>query len=704
MAMMRQFRVLNVDDYQAGLYAKSRALREAGFEVIEAGTGAEAIRKAETEAPDLALLDVHLPDMSGIQVSRHLKAGGVTASILILQISATYTGGDTRVEALDAGADSYMVEPVEPRELVANVRALLRLRAAEEQVRASAAEAEDRRREAETFAALASAMSASLDLEPTLHAIGRATRTLCRCDFAWLALRDSESGDLAIRYRVDDDFRLYDPPHRLPLGPGLGAEVMRTGRPVRSVYGAGGAPGDGADDLLARTEGVGAVLAVPVQVYGRLAGLIYALNRAPEAFGAASELTLERIASHAALAIRNSQLFTREQAARADAETANRAKDQFLAVLSHELRTPLQPIIGWVHVVRSTGFERSTVIHALEVIERNIRAQTQLVDDLLDVSGIINGKLRLEVEVIALPRVVEAAVEVVRPAANAKAVTITTSLGAASPVMGDAARLQQVVWNLLSNAVKFTPRGGTVDVTLDRVSSHVEIAVKDTGQGIARDFLPYVFDRFRQADSSTTRKAAGLGLGLAIVRHLVELHGGTVAADSPGEDQGATFSVRLPVLAIAPAETAGTVGGAPSSVEVPSIAGVRVLVVDDQPDGRELMRVLLAGAGAVVDTASSADEALAALARFSPDVILADLEMPGTDGYALIREIRARSVEQGGHTPAAAISAHVRPPDRTRALAAGFQTHIAKPATPTEVLATVAALSGRPWRALTEGA
>ncbi len=480
---------------------------------------------------------------------------------------------------------------------------------------------------------------------------------------------------------------------------------MRTSRPVRSVYGSGGAPGDGADDLLARTEGVGAVLAVPVQVYGRLAGLIYALNRAPEPFGAASELTLERIASHAALAIRNSQLFAREQAARADAETANRAKDQFLAVLSHELRTPLQPIIGWVHVVRATGFERSTMIHALEVIERNIRAQTQLVDDLLDVSGIINGKLRLEVQVIALRRVVEAAVEVVRPAANAKAVTITTSLRTSSPVMGDAARLQQVVWNLMSNAVKFTPRGGTVDVTLDRVNSHVEIAVKDTGQGIERDFLPYVFDRFRQADSSTTRKAAGLGLGLAIVRHLVELHGGTVAADSPGEGQGATFSVRLPVLAIAPVRAPAVAEREPpSSVEVPSIAGVRVLVVDDQPDGRELMQVLLAGAGAVVDTASSADEALAALARFRPDVILADLEMPGTDGYALIREIRARSVEQGGHTPAAAVSAHVRPQDRTRALAAGFQTHIAKPATPTEVLATVAALSGRPWRALTEGA
>jgi signal transduction histidine kinase/DNA-binding response OmpR family regulator len=700
-AITRQFKVLNVDDYPPGLYGKSRALKEAGFVVFEAVTGSDAIRKAEAEAPDLILLDVQLPDMSGIEVSRHLKSGPTTGSILILQISATYKGEDHRVEALDAGADAYMVEPVEPRELVANVRALLRLRVAEEQVRATAVEAEDRRREAETFAALAGAMSASLDLEPTLHAIGRATRTLCHCDFAWLALRHADTGELAIRYRVDGGFSTYDPPHQLVLGPGVGAEVMRTGRPVRSVY-ASGATGAGPDDLLARREGVGAVLVVPVQVYGRVAGLVYALNRAPDPFSAASELTLERIASHAALAIRNSQLYAREQAARAEAEAANRAKDEFLAVLSHELRTPLQPIIGWVHVVRATGFERSTMTHALEVIERNIRAQTQLVDDLLDVSGIINGKLRLEVQVITLPRVVEAAVEVVRPAANAKAVTITTTLRATSPVMGDAARLQQVVWNLLSNAVKFTPRGGAVEVTLDRVSSQVQIAVTDSGQGIPRDFLPYVFERFRQGDSSTTRRAAGLGLGLAIVRHLVELHGGTVAADSPGAGQGATFTVRLPVLAITP--EAATAGGAgtPPAVDVPPITGARVLVVDDQPDGRELMRVVLVGAGAVVETAGSAEEALTALRLFRPDVILADLEMPGTDGYTLIREIRARPGEEGGHTPAAAVSAHVRREDRTRALAAGFQTHIAKPATPAEVLATVAALSGRPWRALPE--
>ena len=703
MSEPRQFRVLNVDDYHIGLYAKSRVLRQAGFAVTEATTGQEALEQVRVHTPDLILLDVQLPDMSGIEVARQLKANPRTAAILVLQISATFKEESYRVHALDAGADSYLVEPVQPQELVANVRALLRLRVAEETARAAAAEAELRRREAETFAELAGAINASLDLEPTLHAIVRAARALCRCDFVWLAVRGRDTARMEIRYRADDHLTPYGTPHAIEGEDGLGGQVMRTGRPVRVEPDAPGALAAGADGALARAEGVGAAVAVPVVVYGRVEGLLYALNRGPRRLADGDEVTLGRIAHHAAIAIRNSQLYAGEQAARAEAEAANRSKDQFLAVLSHELRTPLQPIIGWVHVIRESGMDPAMVTQALEVIERNARAQAQLVDDLLDVSRIISGKLRIDVRPMNLARVARSAIDVVQPAADAKQLRLISDLDEpAGAIMGDADRLQQVVWNLVSNAVKFTPQGGRVHVRLRRIGGYAELSVEDTGQGIAPAFLPFVFDRFRQADSSTTRESTGLGLGLAIVRHLVELHGGTVSARSAGADRGSTFAVRLPLVAgtdadrgVAPLLDAD---GATDAGALPSIAGVRVLVVDDQRDGRDLMQAMLVRAGAVVEAVGSAAEALSALDRFRPDVLLSDLEMPGVDGYTLIREIRARTPEHGGQTPAAALTAHARREERTRALAAGYQTHIAKPATGAEVLAAVAALTGRAGR------
>ena len=508
MAEPRRFRILNVDDYPIGLYAKSRVLRQAGFLVTEASTGAGALERARADSPDLVLLDVQLPDLSGIEVARQLKSDPLTAPILILQISATFKEESYRVHSLDAGADSYLVEPIQPQELIANVRALLRLRVAEESARAAAADAEERRREAETFAELGSAINASLDLEPTLHAIGRAARLLCRCDFVWLAVRDPESGRVEIRYRVDDRMTAYATPHPVGEGAGVGAEVLRSGLPVRTGPETPGALAAGPDGALARAEGVGAALAVPVTVHGGVEGLLYALRHAAGRFPHAAQVALERVAHHAALAIRNSQLYAREQAARAEAEAANRSKDQFLAVLSHELRTPLQPIIGWVHVVRESGMDPAIIPQALEVIERNARAQAQLVDDLLDVSRIISGKLRIEVRPINLASVARSALEVVRPAADAKQVRVTSLLDdGVGLLMGDADRLQQVVWNLVSNAVKFTPQHGRVHVELRRQDGHAELSVADSGQGIAPAFLPFVFDRFRQADSSSTRES-----------------------------------------------------------------------------------------------------------------------------------------------------------------------------------------------------
>ncbi|MDQ3754101.1 MAG: PAS domain S-box protein, partial [Acidobacteriota bacterium] len=390
-----------------------------------------------------------------------------------------------------------------------------------------------------------------------------------------------------------------------------------------------------------------------------------------------------------------------ERDARAEAEQANRLKDEFLATVSHELRTPLTAILGWARILQDDRLDASVVKNALATIERNAQAQNQLIEDLMDVSRIITGKLRLNVRPVELVVVINAAIEAVRPAAEAKGIRLQPVLDPiASAVSGDPDRLQQIVWNLLSNAIKFTPKGGRVQVRLERINSHIEIVVSDTGQGINAEFLPYVFDRFRQADASTTRKHGGLGLGLAIVRQLVEMHGGTASVASDGEGRGATFTVKLPLL-IMRHEPGDEERRHPQVVEgikiecPPELDGVRVLVVDDEPDARQLLTVVLERCGAKILTASSATEALRLLAEVRPDVLLSDIGMPGEDGYSLIRKVRALPAEQGGRTPAAALTAYASAEDRKRVLLAGFQLHIPKPVEPTELITVVASLAGR---------
>jgi PAS domain S-box-containing protein len=394
-----------------------------------------------------------------------------------------------------------------------------------------------------------------------------------------------------------------------------------------------------------------------------------------------------------------SKLLDWEQRARVQAEAANRAKDEFLATVSHELRTPLNAMLGWARMLRADKLDGATSARALEAIERNAKSQAQLIEDLLDVSRIISGKLRLDVRSVELPLVIEAAIDAVRPAAEAKQIRLQTVLDPrAGPVAGDSDRLQQVVWNLLSNAVKFTPKGGRVQVRLERINSHVEVTVSDTGKGISADFLPYLFDRFRQEDGTPSRKYGGLGLGLAIVRHLSELHGGTVSAESAGEGQGAAFRVSLPLMIVS--QPGGVLAsgltrvhptaGQPLPFDCPPVLGnVRVLVVDDEPDACEILSVILEQCGAEVKAVNSAPEALEALQDWRPRVLLADIGMPGEDGYALLRRVRALPPEQGGTTPAAALTAFARTEDRVRALSAGFQIHVPKPVEPAELVAVV---------------
>ena len=381
---------------------------------------------------------------------------------------------------------------------------------------------------------------------------------------------------------------------------------------------------------------------------------------------------------------------------------ANRLKDEFLATVSHELRTPLTAILGWAHLLRAGQLDQRSVVGALETIERNARAQSQLIDDLLDVSRIITGKLRLDVRQIEPGSFIEPAIEALRPAAEAKEVRIQKVMdtGVVS-VAGDPARLQQVVWNLLSNAIKFTPRGGKVQVRLERINSHIEIAVSDTGVGISPEFLPHVFERFRQADQKTTRRHGGLGLGLAIVRHLVELHGGTVEAGSAGEGQGTTFVVKLPIVPVYQKDNLAKRVHPAARDPLPTydcperLDGLKVLVVDDETDTRELLKVGIGQCGAEVVTAGSAQEALEAITEESPDLLISDIGMPGEDGYELIRKVRALPAGRGRKIPAIALTAYARTEDRMRALRAGYQSHISKPVELAELLTVMASLVKR---------
>jgi signal transduction histidine kinase/ActR/RegA family two-component response regulator len=405
------------------------------------------------------------------------------------------------------------------------------------------------------------------------------------------------------------------------------------------------------------------------------------------------------------------RLLARERNARKEAETANRTKDEFLATVSHELRTPLNAISGWVQILRKKEFDPAFIANGLEIIERNVKIQVKIIEDILDVSRIVTGKLSLNVTTVDLGPIIEAALESVRLAADAKGIKISRTLDArAGSVSGDPGRLQQVIWNLVSNAIKFTPKGGAIDVRLSRVDSQAEIRVSDNGKGISPEFLPYVFERFRQADSTSARQHSGLGLGLAIVRHLVEMHGGTVHASSEGEGKGATFIVRIPFTAVrvmkessrqaeqrkGNAEGSQVIerDGSPAD-DAAQLSGLRLLIVDDEPDAREMLQVMLGQYGIQVKTSASVQEALELLERWKPDVLISDVGMPNEDGYALILRVRALGHDRGGNIPAIALTGYSRLEDRSQLLAAGYQMHLSKPVELARLVNAIMSLSGR---------
>ncbi|MDB5802629.1 MAG: two-component hybrid sensor and regulator [Rhodocyclales bacterium] len=568
------------------------------------------------------------------------------------------------------------------------------------------------------------AIASTLDLQKLLQTITDATTQLSGAQFgAFFYNTTDENGDAFLLHTLSGlspkAFEHFGQPRATPLfGPTFrGESPIRLDDVLQDERYGQWAPHHGMPPGHAPVR---SYLAVPViSRSGETIGGLFFGHGEAGVFSERSERLVLGVAAQAAIAIDNArlyddvkrvalereQLFDAERAARAEAERVGRMKDEFLATLSHELRTPLNAILGWSHILLSGKGSPEDFARGLETIARNARAQTQLIEDLLDMNRIVSGKVRLDVQPADLVGVVEAALDSVRPSAESKEIRLQKIIDpAAGPVSGDPNRLQQVIWNLLSNAVKFTPRGGTVAVILARVNSHIEITVTDSGVGISAGFLPHVFDRFRQADSSTTRHHGGLGLGLSIVKQLVELHGGTVRAESQGEDKGASFVVSLPVSAVRAAErSAGTPGDSrqhPASSHMPfaqavPLDGVRILVIDDEPDARDLIKRVLLQCRAEVSTAASASEAMSMLVEHKPDVIVSDIGMPQKDGYQFIREVRSLSPANGGRTPAIALTAFARSEDRTRAMIAGYQVHISKPIEPQELIATVASLAGR---------
>jgi hypothetical protein len=643
--------ILVVDDNPATLYATSRVLTGAGFRVVQAETGEDAVTRAATEPVDLVVLDINLPDIDGFEVCRRIRAGDSALRTPVIHLSATFVKDADKVYGLERGADGYLTHPVEPPVLIATVNAFLRTREAER---------ERRERELEFKAIFENALNGIALISKDLVFVD-ANPAMCEIlEVPRQTIIGTSVLDFAPDGHKEEAAEIFQRLDSAGIWRGVFSMQSATGRYIHL------------DWNLSRHSVPDRWLAVVSDITARLE----------------SERQRE-------------ELLASERAARSEAERANRLKDDFLATLSHELRTPLNAIVGWAQLLKMGQLDAAQSHNAVEAIDRNARTQAQMISDLLDVSRITSGKIRLDVQPVDLVSVVQAAVETVLPAAEAKDIRMTKVLDPkAGPVSGDPNRIQQIVWNLVNNAVKFTPKQGKIQVTLKRIDSHAEISVIDNGAGITPELLPTVFERFRQGDASTTRSEMGLGLGLAIAKQLTELHGGTICAESKGQGQGATFRVLLPLSSVRPrAEPSATIrpSNRVNSVVDASdsqLTGVRVLIVDDDADARVLTERVLVGFGAEPEVARGFEEALTVLERFDPHILVSDLGMPISDGFQLIREIRARGYSFQ-KLPAIALTAFARTEDRQKALLAGFQLHLVKPVEPGELSAAIATLVGR---------
>jgi len=673
--------ILLVDDRPEQRLALAAVMAELGERVVEAASGREALRQLLRRDFALILLDVNMPDMDGFETASLIRQRQSCEHTPIIFVTA-HADDAFAARGYQLGAVDYIQAPVDPQVLKTKVSVFLELfRKTDEASR----HAEALRRHAvqlRTLADAAVAIHGADSLDDLLKVVAdTATRTVAAHQVA------IEVSAPALASKPGSAARhLVLRPERTRLD-GLGRRAL-AGSPPRTIR-MSDVELAGGEQWLANEDFGGAPplrgwLAAPLTSReGRLIGWIQLSEKEGGDFTAEDESLVLQLAQMASIAAENT-LFN-------EAREANRLKDEFLATLSHELRTPLQAILSWSHLLREKPDDPALIARGLDVIERNARSQARLMEDLLDVSRIISDKLALERREVRLAEILNAAAEDARPSAPPQGIELRLERASDSSILGDANRLRQVMSNLLANAIKFTPAGGRIALRLSEDASHAEIAVADTGKGIPADFLPHLFERFRQAESSTTRSHGGLGIGLAIVRHLVELHGGTVRAESEGEGRGATFTLRLPLSERTEA-TELAVEDLPG--EAVRLDGLRVLLVDDEKDTRECLALALRQHGAEVAVAGSCAEAIGQFEGHGADVVLSDLAMPGEDGFALIRRVRALP-GPGGRVPAAALSAHVRAEERARALLAGFDVHLAKPIEPAALARAVRNLADR---------
>jgi signal transduction histidine kinase/DNA-binding response OmpR family regulator len=728
--------ILMVDDSPTNLLALESILDAPDRNLVSAASGDDALRYLLNNEVAVILMDVYMPDLDGLQTAELIRGRDRSRNIPIIFLTADSTGGRHLSRGYSLGAVDYIVKPIEPDILRSKVAVFVELFKKTREVERQAELLEEKNLELENanlarlnmLIDLGQQLAAEHDPWRVLENFCRSARRIVDAQEAAVGLSNNEGETLRYFFccATDEDVAVgsnkgipkvteralkYLVTKRRPLRLNDSDELLRnngkTSHLVRSFLGAPILSATGvcgwvyllnklnADDFSEADERLGETLATQVAIAYENAMLYSDAQRH------ASELQQE-ITERKQAEEERAQLLIREQAARADAEQANRTKDEFLATLSHELRTPLSAILGWSHLVRTGKLDEPQMSRAFETIERNARSQSQLIDDLLDVSRIITGKLQIEPRAVDLCTVVEAASDAVRPSIEAKGIKFETVLDKeACLVLGDANRLQQIVWNLLSNAIKFTPTGGRVSAAVKRVGARVRISVSDSGTGITSAFLPYIFDRFRQADGSTTRVHGGLGLGLSIVKHLVELHDGGVEVQSAGKDQGATFTVSLPLSSAAssdPIETAAT--PEPESNGLPAgfsklLKGLRILVVDDEADSRDLVTAILTRCGGKVRCCESAAEALKTFREWKPDLLVSDIGMPNEDGYELIKKLRKLRLKRAKEIPVVALTAYATDDDRERTLSAGFQMHVAKPIEPEALVRSIAGAAGR---------
>ncbi len=640
--------VLVVDDNAATRYATARVVRAQGFATREAASGLEALEMA-IAGVSAVVLDVHLPDIDGFEVCRRMRAHPRTSLLPIVHLSATYIRPEDRVTGLNAGADAYMVHPVEPAVLVATLQALIRARSAEDALRRSELRFRAIYDQADSGIALLDAQGCFADVNPALQRLlGRPAH------------------------------ELLGRPVRAFAAPLKAADVDRL---LSDPMAGGGEPARGEFPLL-RPDGAPVHLEWSVSSHAE-PGLRIAI-----AIDVSQRYELER---------RRRDVLEREQAARSVAERHSRTKDDFIAVLSHELRTPLNAIMGWVHVLKRRGATPETM-RGLDAIERNVKTQARIISDILDVSRINSGKLRLDREPVDAAELIANSLASVADEAAEKSVAIRTDVAQAQGTAWlDPARFQQIFWNLMTNAIKFSRPGGEVEVLMRREGERLDLTVRDHGVGIAPEFIGHMFDRFAQSDAPGNRAHGGLGLGLAIVKHLAELHGGGVVATSGGLGQGTTMRVELPVQG--PAAEPGRAPRAREDAERPdsdtALQGLDVLLVEDDADATEMMVVVLADRGARVRCASSFDAAVDAMREAWPDVLVSDIGLPGRDGYELARQARLMQPPgRAGRLPAIALTAFTRPEDREKAEQAGFDLHLSKPLQPQKLVNAIEALVG----------